>query len=245
MGLLTRLLPGTTTVGATAPAHQGRWLPGQCLICHAWPAAAACEDCSARFIPELARCRRCAAPLASAATPVCGACLREPPPLERCVVAVSYGWPWQSWVSQFKFRDDTGLAHPMAALMAAAPGARELLDAADALVPLPLTPERLAERGYNQALLLARRLAPRKTRADLLLRAHHTVPQHDLPRAQRLKSLRGAFLVEPLRARVVAGRRLLLVDDVVTTGATLHAAARALLEAGAARVDALAFAHTD
>ena len=71
------------------------------------------------------------------------------------------------------------------------------------------------------------------------------MPQHDLPRAQRLKSLRGAFLVEPLRAQAVAGRRLLLVDDVVTTGATLHAAARALLEAGAARVDALAFAHTD
>ncbi|MCB2033558.1 MAG: ComF family protein, partial [Ottowia sp.] len=141
MGLLTRLLPSTGT-GAAAPPHQGRWLPGQCLICHAWPAAAACEDCRARFIPELARCQRCAAPLASDATPVCGACLREPPPLERCVVAVSYGWPWQSWVSQFKFRDDTGLAHPMVALMAAAPGASELLDAADALVPVPLTPER-------------------------------------------------------------------------------------------------------
>ena len=144
MGLLTRLLPSTGT-GAAAPPHQGRWLPGQCLICHAWPAAAACEDCRARFIPELARCQRCAAPLASDATPVCGACLREPPPLERCVVAVSYGWPWQSWVSQFKFRDDTGLAHPMVALMAAAPGASELLDAADALVPVPLTPERLAQ----------------------------------------------------------------------------------------------------
>jgi len=236
MGLLTRLLP---------PLADRAWLPSQCLICRAWPAAPACAACRARFAPATPRCRCCARPLPQAAGAVCGLCLRAPPPLAQCVVAVSYGWPWQGWVTQFKFHQATGLAGPMAALMAAAPGAQALLAAADALVPLPLAGSRLAERGYNQALLLARRLAARKTRPELLLRVRPTAAQHELPRAQRLRNLRGAFATPPPQTGAVAGRRLLLVDDVRTTGASLHAAAQALLAAGAAQVDALVFARTD
>ena len=239
MGLLTRLLP---PLAGLAPA---RWLPSQCLICRAWPAAPACAACRARFAPALPRCRRCAQPLPQTAGELCGQCLRRPPPLAHCVVAVSYGWPWQGWVAQFKFHDVTGLAGTMAELMAAAPGAHGLLAAADALVPVPLAQQRLAERGYNQALLLARKLAARKTRPGLLLRTRPTPAQHGLPRAQRLRNVRGAFAVPPRQAAAVAGQRLLLIDDVLTTGATLRAAAQALLKAGAAQVDALVFARTD
>ncbi|MCL4771766.1 MAG: ComF family protein, partial [Burkholderiaceae bacterium] len=103
---------------------------------------------------------------------------------------------------------------------------------------------RLRERGFNQALLLARILAPAKTDATLLLRLHDTQAQSNLGRAQRLRNLQGALAVDPLRAAALQGRSVLLVDDVMTTGATLQAAALALRQAGARTVSALVFART-
>jgi ComF family protein len=227
-------------------AAVARHLPGQCLICHRWPAAAVCADCLARFATPTARCQRCAAPLPAAGQPVCGACLRQPPPLERCVSAVSYGWPWSDWIARLKFHQDVGLALPMAALMARAPEAQALLADSDSVVPIALSRQRLAERGYNQALLLARALvAARKLQPDWLARTRHTAAQHDLPRQQRLSNLRGVFCMPPEKTPDVHNQRVLLIDDVSTTGATLRAAAQALLQAGAAQVSALVFAHTD
>jgi ComF family protein len=222
--------------------------PSQCLVCHAWPAAALCGRCVGRFAAPTPRCTTCALPV-PAGVARCGACLREPPPFDRCLVATRYGWPWADCITQFKFRQDPGLAAPLAGLLAATPGVAQALAEADWVLPVPLSSERLAERGYNPAQLLAaqlaRRHAPRRLRTDLLLRLRHSPPQHHLPRAERLRNVRGAYAVEPLRAALLAGRRVVLVDDVMTTGASLAEAARTLRGAGVAQVCALALARTD
>ena len=220
-------------------------LPSQCHICHAWPAQPLCGRCVARFAQPVARCERCALPLTGDAR-ICGACLKNPPPLDLCLAAVHYAWPWADRIAQFKFSAEPGLATPLAALLGAAPGVASALGAADLLIPLPLSDQRLAERGYNPAQLLAQQLAPAPpVRLDLLLRTRHTAPQHDLPRAERLRNVRGAYAVDPLRAAALAGRRVVLVDDVMTTGASLHEAARAVRSAGATHIAALALARTD
>ncbi|WP_119966614.1 phosphoribosyltransferase family protein [Simplicispira lacusdiani] len=238
--MLGRLASGVST-GLQALAAR---LPSQCAVCHAWPAQRVCEACAARFAQPRARCTRCALPL-PAGQACCGACLRHPPPLDACVAAVDYGYPWAGILADFKFRGDPGWAGTLVTLLRSTPWAEPLLEAADTVLPVPLSRQRLCERGFNQSLLLARHLAPRKTDANLLLRLHDTPAQHGLPRARRLRNLRGAFAVEPLRAARVQGRSVVLVDDVMTTGATLHAAAAALRQAGARQVSALVVARTD
>ena len=219
-------------------------LPGQCAVCRAWPAQPVCEACVARFAQPQLRCRRCALPI-PAGLVHCGRCLAAPPPLDACHAAVSYEYPWSALIAQYKFAGQAGWARSFALLMRSAPWVEPALDEADLLVPMPLSPERLAERGFNQALVLARALASSKTEAALLLRVRHTAAQADLDRKERLANVKGAFAVEPLRAPQVRGQRMVLVDDVMTSGASLFAAAEALRQAGAARVTALVMARTD
>jgi ComF family protein len=176
--------------------------------------------------------------------PVCGRCLQTPPPWSGCVAAVDYGWPWDRLIADFKFHGHIGLARHLAALMQAAEGMTELLAAAELVTAMPLSRQRLAERGYNQSLLLARCLRPSLACAPLLLRLRDTPPQRGLPRAERLHNLQGSMVVDPGRASLVRGRHVLLVDDVMTSGASLQAASLALLEAGAARVSAAVLART-
>jgi len=222
--------------------------PGQCLICRAWPAATLCRQCVTCFAGPVPRCETCALPV-PAGVARCGACLRAPPPFDCCLVATHYGWPWARCVGQFKFRQDPGLAAPLAVMLAAAPGVAQALAAADAVLPVPLSAQRLAERGYNPAQLLARelarQLAARPVRTDVLRRVRHTPPQHGLPRAERLKNVRGVYAVDPPKASWLQGRRVALVDDVMTTGASLREAAAVLRAAGAAHITAMAFARTD
>lgn len=220
-------------------------LPSECRICHAWPAPTLCERCVARFAPATVRCETCALPVPSGVR-VCGACLRTPPPVDLCLAALPYAWPWADVIAQFKFYAEPGLAAPLGALLRAAHGVAQALNDAELVIPLPLSAQRLAERGYNPAQLLAQHAAPsrRSLRPDLLLRTRHTVPQHDLPRARRLRNVRGAYAAEPLRAHELAGRRVVLVDDVMTTGASLYEAARAVRGAGAAHITALTLART-
>ena len=189
------------------------------------------------------RCERCALPLHGSSR-ICGACLLAPSPLDACFSAVGYQWPWTECLARFKFREDTGLADALAALMMRTPGARSALARAHVVVPLPLSAQRLSERGYNQSLLLAKSLASRGVRADLLQRVRHTAPQQSMTREQRLKNLRGAFAVDPSRVANLRGRRVVLVDDVMTTGATLRTAANELRKAGAVHIAALVVART-
>lgn len=224
-----------------------RWatrLPSQCAFCHAWPAQRVCHACHSQFARPQSRCTTCARAVPEGVAR-CGECVVHPPPLDACIAAVPYGYPWALALSEFKFRGDPGWTSALAQLMREAPGAREVLAQADLVLPIPLSHERLRERGYNQALLLARALIPLKTHATLLLRTRPTGAQSSLPRAQRLRNLRGAFAIDPLGAPLLDGRRVVLVDDVMTTGATLCTAAALVRQAGAQHVSALVFARTD
>jgi len=219
-------------------------LPSQCRVCHAWPSHTVCEACVNHFAQPQPRCSTCALPL-PAGLRQCGICLKDPPPLEQCLAAVVYAYPWSRLILDFKFHAEPGLARSFATLMRATPWVEPMLDAADLLLPLPLSDQRLRERGYNQALLLTRQLNAAKTRTDLLLRIQHTPAQHTLKRAQRLSILNHAFAVEPLQLNALKDRRVVLVDDVMTTGASLYAAARVLKAAGARHVSALVMARTE
>lgn len=222
-------------------AFLARALPSQCLVCHAWPARTLCARCIARFAPAITRCPTCALPLPARARS-CSACSGRAPALAHCIAAVNYEWPWRDAIQRFKFQQEIGLAAPLAELMQRAPGAAALLRAADLLLAIPSSPARLAARGFNAPQLLAQHLG-RPCQRNLLLRVADGVPQRGLGRAARQANVRGAFAVAAARARPLAGRRILLVDDVMTTGATLHEAARALRRAGAAEVSALVLAR--
>lgn len=225
-------------------AGVGRALPGQCAVCRAWPAQTLCESCVSRFAQPDPRCLRCALPVGRGIAQ-CGRCLADPPPLDACYAAVSYDYPWSALVAQYKFKGQAGWARVFATLMRSTPWVEPALDDADLVLPIPLARERLAERGFNQSLELARLLAPRQVDATLLLRIRNTPAQSSLDRPSRLANVRGAFTLDPLRSAQVRAKRVVLVDDVMTSGASLHAAARVLRDAGAARVGAVVLARTD
>lgn len=219
-------------------------LPGQCQVCRAWPAQPVCESCIARFAQPLTRCRRCALPLPEGVVE-CGQCLRHPPPLDACHAAVSYGYPWSALIARFKFQGQPGLATALATLLRSAPWVEPAIERAELVLPMPLSAARLAARGFNQAHELARRLAPDKTEARLLLRLLEAAPQVGQDRRSRQASVQHAFALDPLGAGRVHGRRLLLVDDVMTTGASLFSAAAVLRGGGASEVSAVVLARTD
>jgi ComF family protein len=169
--------------------------------------------------------------------------------------AVDYAWPWDRWVQRLKFENGLDLADPMAALCAKAwldhpPQAQAEIAArtvATLVVPVPLSARRLRQRGYNQAWELARRIAARldlPARADALLRLKDTRAQTEIGLLEREANLADGFAAEPRALPMLAGRSILLVDDVLTTGATAHAASLALRQAGAGRVDVCVFALT-
>lgn len=226
-------------------AHR---LTSQCRLCARWPAQALCEDCMHACAQPQLRCTLCAIallPCMTAAAPaVCAECRLSAPPLSRCVAAVDYAFPWSRCIADFKFLGDPGWAVSLAEVMRHTPWAEDLIEGSDALLPVPMTASRLRARGFNQAVLLARALSAARTDASLLLRVADAQTQHALSRAERWRNLATVFAVEPHRAQEVAGRHLLLIDDVMTTGATLHAAAQALLDAGAGSVSALVLART-
>lgn len=242
------------------PATLLHALASQCAVCHSWPARRVCLPCVARFGQALARCSTCALALPvdlsggrGSPSLQCAACLRQPPPLDACFAAMPYAYPWSDLVARYKFGGDPAWAAVFASLLLQVPGVRTALASLqpdDWLVPLPLSEQRLQSRGFNQAWELAKALAPQSgtaARADarLLLRIRDTPPQAQLKREARLRNVKGAFVVDPLRVQAIQGRRVLLVDDVMTSGASLFAAAQALREAGAATVNAAVFSRTE
>ena len=221
-----------------------RRIPSQCAVCHAWPSQPVCEACVGVFAQPVNRCRTCAL-VTPAGVHQCGACIVTPPPLDTCLAAVTYAYPWSGLVADFKFRQHPGWAHSFAQLLRATPWVEPALDAADMLIPMPLSRQRLQERGYNQSRVLACALDRTKLVDGVLLRVLDTPAQRTLPRSERLRAVQHAFAVDPLQVGRLAQRRIVLLDDVMTSGASLHAAARVLRAAGAVHVTALVLARTE
>lgn len=220
--------------------------PSQCEVCRAWGSERLCTACRQRHVRLVARCGRCGLALAAPA-PECGTCLRTPPPFARAVCAVDYAFPWARLILDLKFNGLVDLAAPLAQQLVAALRAGDGASVVDLVLPVPLAPARLAERGYNQAWELARRVANGlsiEAQAGWLQRPVDGAHQADLPREQRATNLRGAFMVHPRHRPQLAGRQVALVDDVMTTGATAREASTALLRAGAASVAFWAVART-
>lgn len=207
----------------------------RCLVCGE-PGAAGRDLCSAchQSLPwQGPACLRCALPMPRVDT--CGNCLQHPPPLTEAHAVFDYAFPLDRLLPRLKFHGDFAAGRVLAQAMAAR---CVLLPRPDALLPVPLHHARLRQRGYDQALELASPLA-RALQLPLLEcalhRRKHTSAQSLLDAGARQRNLRGAFGVAGGRALPA---HVVLIDDVMTTGATLHAATRTLLDAGVERVDA-------
>lgn len=214
--------------------------PSQCHICRAWPRQSFCEDCIARFAQPRQRCPTCALPWLD---PGCH-CSKEPPALDACLCAVDYDYPWADCVTRLKFHDAPQSARHLAQLMRHAPWVEHALDQTQWVVPIPLAMQRLRERGYNQALELAKHLAPDKVQSTWLLR--HDSPTHQVgaSRQERFDNVRDMFWLDPKSRQHLQNKRIVLVDDVMTSGASLFEAARVLRLAGARHITGLVFART-
>jgi ComF family protein len=224
-------------------------LPPRCLVCGVMVEAngLVCPRCWAAlsFIAP-PQCESCGLPFAFAVAERtrCAACLADPPPFDRARAALVYDDASRRLILGFKHADRTEAA-PAFGRWLMRTGAALIADA-DLIVPVPLHRWRLALRRYNQAALLAYaigRLAGRTVVPDLLVRRRRTPSQGGLGRLGRRRNVAGAFALKAGRAELVRGRRVLLIDDVHTTGATLGECVRALRRAGAAGVDALTLAR--
>jgi ComF family protein len=212
---------------------------GRCFLCRGDARDLLCPAC-ASDLPRLAppRCPRCA--LASPQGGVCGRCLAHAPRYDATVAALEYAFPADVLIQALKFHGELALAPFLAGLLLAG---MQALDA-DCVVAVPLSARRLRERGYNQAVELARPLAfAARATLDLRLceRARDTPQQADLPWAERARNVRGAFRCT---RRIAPDTTVAVVDDVMTTGATLDEIAAVLKEAGAARVVNCVLART-
>lgn len=148
-------------------------------------------------------------------------------------------------MAQFKFHGEVGLARPLAQLIRNTPWVEPALEKADRVIPMPLSASRLRERGFNQAYELVKHLAPRKADIRSLLRLEHTIHQVGATREERLAQVRNTFWIEPTRIAALRGKRVVLLDDVMTTGATMFEAARTLHLAGVKHITGLLFARAE
>jgi ComF family protein len=164
--------------------------------------------------------------------------------LDACYCAVDYQYPWSQCVSGLKYAQHSHLARPMAELMQCAPHVELCLEQADWVIPVPVSRQRLNERGFNQSSELARHLSRRKTQHHGLIRQAAEAHQVGASRQQRLSNLHQAFCIASQFQPLIKDRRITLIDDVLTTGATLNEAARTLKVAGAVHVSAIVFART-
>ena len=225
------------------PWHMlSHWLlPPGCLLCGA-PGGHGmdlCAACAAELPRNRACCARCALPLPVPAA-LCGACQRRAPPWQAAWAPFRYGWPLDRLESRFKFGRDLAAGRVLAMLWQREPAP---LPEPELLLPVPLHRARLRRRGYNQALELAKPLACHlgvPLRHDVLQRLRSTDAQTELDAAARRRNVRGAFTV---REGIALPPHVAVLDDVMTTGATLAECSRVLKRAGVRRVDVWALAR--
>jgi ComF family protein len=223
------------------------FLPRLCLFCGAGvgeeAAQAICPQCESE-IEWVASplCTRCGVVFAAkdGGDRLCGICTTDPPPFARARAAALYDGPVAAAVKRFKFGRQMAYLPLMQSWLQAPPG-RELAAAADLVVPVPLHSRRLKARGFNQAWLLAQAFPEATLAREALVRRRHTVPQVGLNPRERLDNVKDAFAVPD--PALVKGKKVLLVDDLFTTGATARECARVLRRAGARRVEVLTVAR--
>ena len=237
------------SAGAVVAGVLDLAMPPQCLACDTPVAGrgALCPACWSKLaLIEKPYCARLGIPFAYDLGPgaLSAEAIADPPPFDRCRAVAIYDDIARALVHGLKYRDRLDLAGWMAEWMLRA-GSELIADAA-VVVPVPLHRRRLWGRRFNQSAVLARTLseaAGKPFSPMALTRVRATAQQVGLSASERDRNVRGAFQVAPTAKMAIAGRRVLLVDDVLTTGATARAATRALLRGGAAAVDVLVFAR--
>lgn len=223
----------------------GWWVGAdRCAQCHA-PAVTAdlCARCTESLTWNQPACWRCAEPTPEAANHPCPNCLRKPPPWHGAWCALRFEGRVVEWIHALKYRADLVMARRLALLLA------QHLQRAHAplpewVIPMPLYPGRMRQRGFNQAQALAGPLAQQlhlRVQSGAVRRVRDTADQTELSRHERRRNLRGAFAANPVP---LAGRHVAIVDDVLTTGASCGALADSLRDAGAQRIDVWCIART-
>jgi ComF family protein len=213
-----------------------------CMLCGAAAKDHFCLAChdSLPYLPSQ-QCLVCALPLSHRG--LCGACLADPPAFDRIVAVANYAFPVDALIHSLKYRGNLALARGLADLLKVRLDLAEPLERPDFIVPMPLHPSRLRERGFNQALEISRRISKISavpTLPTVCRRIKDTPSQTGLPWKEREKNIRNAFVCE----RDVAGKHVAILDDVMTTGATLNELAKVLRKCGAAHVSGWVVART-
>ena len=215
--------------------------PSACLVCGSWQSARLCLDCRHEYGAAPMRCRRCGLRLTDEALgPDCPRCEDYPPEMDRAIVGVDFEPPWSEQIGALKFQQQPAAAVSLARILAKAVRAQGM-PAPDLIVPVPLSRARWQERGFNQAWVLAQ-LTSQELGWSQRLHPHTLERRIDTGRIMRMhaderaRRIRQAFRVRPDALHRVEGQHVVLVDDVMTTGATANEATRTLLAAGAASV---------
>lgn len=211
----------------------------ECILCGSASESDFCASCEDNlpYLPS-GHCTVCALPLAK--TGICGACIANPPAYDRSIAAVNYAFPVDALLHSLKYRANLAIAPVLAHLLARRIGVGPL---PDFILPMPLHSAKLRERGFNQALEIARRVS--KICGVALLpavcrRIKNTPSQTSLPWKEREKNIRGAFTCEAN----LSGQHIAILDDVMTTGATLNELAKVLRQQGASQVSGWVVART-
>lgn len=252
--LMTYLRDGKASVLSAA-------LPSTCSLCGCENMSLICDACQQQFFASnfssgstshTIRCKQCAINLPPLQeSPICGHCLSNSPAFDRTLAACNYEAPYDQLVLTLKFGHQLPIANLFAHLIS-----HSLLEQVqekaefrlpDFLCPVPLSQERLAERGFNQSLEMCKLLSLKlgiPIRQNFLIRTKHTLPQSSLNYQLRSKNVRNAFIINPHYIEQVEGKTIGIVDDVMTTGATLNEMAQLLKRFGASSVINFIFART-
>jgi ComF family protein len=224
--------------------------PPRCLLCHSLVSeiGALCASCWQKMTfntpPHCAICSE-PFPYEAGEAALCGNCIAKPPSFAKLHTVFHYDEHSKTLIHNLKYGDKTHTARYFGTWMARV--GQPSLAQADMLVPVPLHKFRLLRRHFNQAALLAREIgciSGVPVYPQLLLRTRHTPPQAGLSSKERIRNVRGVFKLHPNYATLVKDKHIILIDDVMTTGATLSACAKIVLKAGASKVSILTLAKT-
>lgn len=223
---------------------QAYLLPQSCLLCShpTHRSIAICPACEDDLPLNKMRCQCCAVPLQTSDPVLCAGCQLHPPAFHNSHIPLLYSEPVSQWIWHFKFRNDLVKGKAMADLFCESLNV-EMINNVDALIPVPLHPSRIRQRGYNQALWLARQISRQtgiKVDCTLVKRVRKTAAQHDLKYKQRLTNLKGAFEIQ----NQCSYKSVAIIDDVVTTGTTVNEIARLLAGNGVESIQVWAIART-